>query len=171
MNRTEIIIKTLQLNPHPEGGYFRETYRSEGMISGEELGERYTGKRNFSTGIYFLLTSESFSAFHRIVQDEAWHFYDGSPLFLHMISPRGEYTRVTIGRNFEKGEVPQFVVPGGTWFAAGVAGEDSFSLLGCTVAPGFDFADFEMGRRKDLTTLFPHLKEIIFNFSREFLGI
>jgi predicted cupin superfamily sugar epimerase len=161
------VIHMLQLNPHPEGGYFRETYRSEGMISREELGKRFSGKRNFSTSIYFLLTSESFSAFHRIVQDEAWHFYDGSPLFLHMISPKGEYTKVIIGRNFENGEIPQFVVPGGTWFAAEVGHKDSFSLLGCTVAPGFDFADFEMGGRDELTRLFPELMEIIFKLSRE----
>jgi uncharacterized protein len=167
MNKTEIIIKTLQLCPHPEGGYFRETYRSSGMISKEELGDKYSGNRNFSTCIYFLLTSENFSAFHRIVQDEAWHFYDGSPLLLHMISPGGEYARVILGRDFEKGEVPQVVVPGGTWFAAEVAEENSFSLLGCTVAPGFDFADFEMAGRGDLIKRFPGLKEFILRLSRE----
>jgi predicted cupin superfamily sugar epimerase len=167
MTQKKEIIKALQLNPHPEGGYFRETYRSDSRISKKELGDNYSGDRSFSTCIYFLLTSESFSAFHRILQDEAWHFYDGSPLFLHMISPQGEYTRVIIGRNFEEGEVPQFVVPGGTWFAAEVAHEDSFSLLGCTVAPGFDFADFEMGGRDELTRLFPELREIIFRLSRE----
>jgi uncharacterized protein len=167
MIRTENIIRALQLNPHPEGGFFRETYRSMGVISKDELGNKYSGKRNFSTCIYFLLTSENFSAFHRIVQDEAWHFYEGSPLSLHMISPQGEYARVIIGRNFEKGEVPQFVVPGGTWFAAEVASIDSFSLLGCTVAPGFDFEDFEMGRRDELISLFPELNEIIFRLSRE----
>jgi len=167
MTKPELIIKALKLDPHPEGGYFRETYRSKGIISKEELGEKFSGERNFSTCIYFLLTAESFSAFHRIIQDEAWHFYEGSPLFLHMISPEGEYTRVIIGRNFEKGEVPQFVVPGGTWFAAEVSREDSFSLLGCTVAPGFDFADFEMGVRKDLIKLFPDLRETIFKLSRE----
>jgi uncharacterized protein len=167
MNKVDTIIHKLQLKAHPEGGYFRETYRSEGMISKNELGEKYSGKRNFSTCIYFLLTTESFSAFHRIVQDEAWHFYEGSPLSLHMISPQGDYTRVIIGRNFEKDEVPQFVVPGGTWFAAEVASADSFSLLGCTVAPGFDFEDFEMGRREELIMLFPRLKEIISRLSRE----
>jgi predicted cupin superfamily sugar epimerase len=165
--KREEIIRILQMQPHPEGGYFRETYRSEGVISKEELGEEYSGKRNFSTCIYFLLTSESFSAFHRIVQDEAWHFYDGCSLFLHVISPKGEYNKVIIGRNIEKGEVPQYVVPGGTWFAAEVVNEDSFSLLGCTVAPGFDFMDFEMARRAELIGLFPELREIIVRLSRE----
>jgi predicted cupin superfamily sugar epimerase len=166
MIKPESIINALQLNPHPEGGYFRETYRSGGMIGREELGEKFSGKRNFSTCIYFLLTSESFSAFHRIVQDEAWHFYDGSPLFLHMISAEGKYTKVVIGRNFEEGEVPQFVVPGGTWFAAEVADTDSFTLLGCTVAPGFDFADFEIGRKNYLSKLFPHIGQIIIKLTR-----
>jgi uncharacterized protein len=167
MTKREEIIRILQLQPHPEGGYFRETYRSEGEISREELGTKFSGKRNFSTCIYFMLTSESFSAFHRILQDEAWHFYEGSPLSLHMISPKGEYNKVIVGRNFEKGEVPQFVVPGGTWFAAEVAPEDSFSLLGCTVAPGFDFADFEMAGRAELILLFPGLREIIVRLTRE----
>jgi uncharacterized protein len=167
MMNPEKIIRALELNPHPEGGYFRETYRSEGVISKKELSGKYACKRNFSTCIYFLLTSQSFSAFHRIVQDEAWHFYDGSPLFLHMISPQGNYSKAIIGRNFEMGEVPQFVVPGGTWFAAEVAHEDSFSLMGCTVAPGFDFTDFEMGRRVELFTLFPGCREVIGKLSRE----
>jgi uncharacterized protein len=167
MVNLDTIIHTLQLKPHPEGGYFRETYRSPGTISREELGERYSGKRNFSTCIYFLLTSESFSAFHRIIQDEAWHFYDGSPLILHMISSGREYTKVTIGRNFDMGEIPQFVVAGGSWFAAEVAEKDSFSLLGCTVAPGFDFADFEMGRRDELTANFPEYREVIHSLTRD----
>jgi uncharacterized protein len=165
--KKEEIIRILRLLNHPEGGYFRETYRSEGVISREELGVKFSGKRNFSTCIYFLLTSENFSAFHRIVQDEAWHFYEGSPLSLHMISPEGEYNKVTVGRNFEIGEVPQFVVPGGTWFAAEVARKDSFSLLGCTVAPGFDFEDFEMAGRTELIRLFPGLIQIIFRLTRE----
>lgn len=165
--KIENIIRALQLKAHPEGGYFRETYRSEGIINREELGDQFSGPRNFSTCIYFLLTSESFSAFHRIVQDEAWHFYEGSPLFLHMITTGGKYTRVTIGRNLEDGEVPQFVVPGGTWFAAEVSQKDSFSLLGCTVAPGFDFADFEMGRRDELTAEFPEFRDVIRALTRD----
>jgi uncharacterized protein len=167
MIKIENIIRTLQLKAHPEGGYFRETYRSRGTISSEELGKKYSGKRNFSTCIYFLLTSESFSVFHRIIQDEAWHFYDGSPLILHMISKEGGYSKVTIGRNFEMGEIPQFVVPGGTWFAAEVSIKDSFSLLGCTVAPGFDFADFEMGRRDELMAVFPEYGEVIRALTRD----
>jgi uncharacterized protein len=167
MTSLDTLIRALRLNPHPEGGYFRETYRSEGVIRREELGGKFSGNRNFSTCIYFLLTSESFSAFHRIVQEEAWHFYDGSPLHLHMISPQGKYQDVIIGRNIEQGEVPQFVVPGGTWFAAEVTVNDSFSLLGCTVAPGFDFADFEMGKRDELIADFPECREVIRSLTRD----
>lgn len=107
----QTIIKQLNLQPHPEGGYFKETYRSQGSISKENLTLEFSGDRNYSTAIYFMLTSDTFSAFHKINQDEFWHFYKGSPIKLHMISPEGMYTNVWIGNNFEKGEVPQFVVP------------------------------------------------------------
>ena len=155
------LIKTLGLQPHPEGGYFKETYRSKGEIGQDNLGTAYTGARNFSTCIYFLLTSDSFSAFHRIKQDEIWHFYKGSGLKLHMISPQGVHNEHLIGNNLEEGEVPQFVVPGGYWFAAQVIEPDSYSLVGCTVSPGFDFKDFELIARSDLIDIFPQHKHII----------
>ncbi len=161
MERVHEIVKTLNLQPHPEGGYYRETYRSEGSIPKKVLGEPFSGDRNYSTGIYFLITSESFSAFHRINQDEMWHFYDGSSMNLHMISPEGDYKRVRIGKNLSEGEHPQFTVPAGYWFASEVAENDSFSLLGCTVSPGFDFDDFEMPDRAELSKRFPHLADII----------
>jgi predicted cupin superfamily sugar epimerase len=155
------LITTLGLEPHPEGGYFKETYRSEGTISQEELGDRYRGNRNYSTGIYFLLTSDQFSALHRIKQDEVWHFYDGSPLKLHMITPEGKHSEHLIGRDLTNGETPQFMVPGGCWFGAEVINPDSYSFVGCTVAPGFDFTDFELGNKHQLTTLFPNSAELI----------
>ena len=155
------IIKELGLLEHPEGGYFKETYRSTGAISNVELGQKYTGNRNYSTCIYFLLTSEKFSAFHKINQDEIWHFYKGSPLLLHIISKEGNYTSIKIGNNFEKGEVPQYVVKGGDWFAAEVIVDNNYTLVGCTVAPGFDFADFVLPERKELVALFPQHQEII----------
>ncbi|MCW5520493.1 cupin domain-containing protein [Aureitalea sp. L0-47] len=161
MDKVQEIIKALDLNPHPEGGYYRETYRSEGTIPKEVLGQPFTGDRNYSTGIYFLITSESFSAFHKINQDEMWHFYDGSPMNLHMISPDGEYKVVRIGNALSEGDVPQITVPAGYWFASEVAEENSFSLLGCTVSPGFDFDDFVMPDRAQLITQFPHLEDII----------
>lgn len=167
MNSIESIIKTLQLDPHPEGGFFREVYRSGKLIRHTELGSSYSGSRNYCTSIYFLLTSESFSAFHRIIQDEIWHFYCGSPLLLHMITQQGIYSKVLLGNSFSEEQVPQFVVPGGTWFAAHVAADSGHSLVGCTVSPGFDFADFEVGKREILLQLYPQHGNLITRLTRE----
>ncbi|WP_034057612.1 cupin domain-containing protein [Lacinutrix jangbogonensis] len=161
MNSIENIINELKLEPHPEGGYFKETYRSHGEINKENLEARYEGKRNYSTCIYFLLTSGNFSALHRIKQDEIWHFYDGSPILLHMISELGVHSKHVIGRDFSKGETPQFIVPGGYWFAAEVINKNDYSLVGCTVSPGFSFEDFELKTRKELVSLFPDKEDII----------
>lgn len=161
MNSIQKIINTLNLKPHPEGGYFTETYRSVGEIKQDSLDTNYQGKRNFSTCIYFLLTSNKFSAFHRIKQDEIWHFYDGAPIKIYVISESGNLSTQLIGRNFDKEEVPQFVVPGGCWFAAEVINENNYSLVGCTVSPGFSFDDFELKPRKELISLFPNLEETI----------
>ncbi|MEM9142566.1 MAG: cupin domain-containing protein [Bacteroidota bacterium] len=161
MTKANKIIKELGLQPHPEGGYFRETYRSVGKISEECLGSKYRGSRNHATCIYFLLTSDRFSAFHKIIQDEIWHFYDGAPLRLHLITEEGRYRKVTVGRDWDKGEVPQFVVPGESWFAAEVLQKGAYSLVGCTVSPGFSFNDFELGDREKLISLFPDHEAII----------
>ncbi|MDT0644098.1 cupin domain-containing protein [Zunongwangia sp. F363] len=148
------IIRKLDLQPHPEGGYFRETYRSKEAIEEASL-PGFENKRNFSTCIYFLLTSDTFSAFHKIKQDEIWHFYDGSPIRLHTISEEGRHAEVIIGKDFAKGQVPQYVVPGGHWFGATVAGENTLALVGCTVSPGFDFKDFTLAERQQLQEKFP----------------
>jgi uncharacterized protein len=161
MNSREGIIKALNLEPHPEGGYFKETYRSVGEITADSLPKAYGGKRNYSTSIYFLLTSDNFSSFHRIKQDETWHFYDGSPMLLHVIDESGEHSKIVIGRDLSAGQVPQYVVKGGQWFAAEVINENDFSFVGCTVAPGFSFEDFELKSEAELTSLFPHQKEVI----------
>jgi hypothetical protein len=164
MNKIQNIIKRLKLEPHPEGGYFKETYRSAGEIN--QLNANYQGKRNYSTCIYYLLTSDAFSAFHRIKQDEIWHFYDGSPVNLHQISPDGSYSSIIIGRDIDKGQQPQFVVKGGIWFAATVVNENDFSLVGCTVSPGFDFRDFEIADRSKLVINHPKHIKIITELTR-----
>jgi len=161
MNTKEDIINKLNLEPHPEGGYFKEVYRAEGEIDSSSLTKDYKGKRNYSTSIYFLLTSDSFSAFHRIKQDEIWHFYDGSPILLHVINEKGEHSQIIIGRDLLAGHHPQYVVPGGCWFATEVINENDFSFVGCTVSPGFSFEDFELRSEEYLTSLFPHNKEVI----------
>ena len=155
------IINQFDLTEHPEGGFYKETYRSKSKISNENLASNFVGDRNVSTCIYFLLTPEKFSAFHKINQDEIWHFYKGTTLKLHMISPTGEYSFVLIGNDLANNEQPQFVVPATYWFAAEVIQENSYAFTGCTVAPGFDFRDFVLPERKELTVLFPQHKDII----------
>ena len=166
MTHAEKIAKKLNMQPHPEGGYFKETYRSNGWINEDNLNENISGKRNYSTAIYFLLTSDSFSAFHRIKQDEIWHFYKGSPIKLHIISEKGIYTNVTIGNDLEKGELPQYVVKAKDWFASEVIDDNTYALLGCTVSPGFDFNDFELAERTSLISKFPENSSIITRLTR-----
>ena len=166
MKHLETIIKKLDLKPHPEGGYFKETYRSTGIINQESLDGSFNGTRNYSTCIYFLLTSETFSAFHRIKQDEIWHFYEGSPIVLHTISERGEHQEFFIGTDFSKNQTPQLVIPAGSLFAAKVLEKDSYALVGCTVSPGFDFKDFGLPSKKELIAKFPQHKDLIKQFTR-----
>ncbi|CAA6803251.1 MAG: FIG018171: hypothetical protein of Cupin superfamily [uncultured Thiotrichaceae bacterium] len=157
-------IQQLELLPHPEGGFFKEVYRATEAIPQKALPERFTGERNFSTSIYFLLTADTFSAFHRIKQDELWHFYDGTPLTLHRMTTEGEYLSHQLGRNPFNNESLQLVVPAGDWFAASVTDQTKsgdFSLVGCTVSPGFDFADFEMPNCQSLIKHFPAHAHII----------
>lgn len=155
----EDIIEKLGLLPHPEGGYYRETYRSEDQITESAL-NGYSGSRNICTAIYFLLSADSFSAFHRVRQDELWHFHQGANIELHQISPEGIHERLLIGNELEKGAFPQHTVPGGYWFAAQVVESGEFSLVSCTVAPGFDFLDFELAD-EGLLAVFPEHREII----------
>lgn len=160
------LVKTLQLKEHPEGGYYREVYRSNLLIPEKELPEGFSGDRSCATAIYYLLPSDSFSAFHRIRQDEIWHFYLGSTVVLHIISAGGVYNKAMIGKNIEEGDFLQYAVPAGSWFAAEVIEDDSFSLVGCTVSPGFDFRDFELGSRADLIKRFPDQLELIGRLTR-----
>lgn len=168
MNQTaKKLISQFNLQKHPEGGYFKETYRSEGVIPEAVFPDTFEGSRNYCTGIYFLLTSDTFSAFHKIRQDEMWHFYQGSPLTIHMISPEGNYSKQVVGLDFENGELPQFTVPKEYWFAAEVNEPDNYSFVGCTVSPGFDFRDFELAERNPLSSRFPQYKEIISRLTRD----
>lgn len=160
-------IQKLNLNKHPEGGYFRETYRSKELISAEFLPERYNGDRCFSTSIYFLLESEDISAFHRIKSDEVWHFYYGSSITIFSIDPDGMLFKIKLGTDLENGELFQAHLKAGNWFGAKVTDPDSFALVGCTVAPGFEFKDFELGNRKTLLNLFPRHSEVIKLLTRE----
>lgn len=167
MNNAEYWIEKLCLTKHPEGGWFKEVYRSSEEIKEEHLPERYSGGRNHSTSIYFLLTSDTFSAFHKIKSDELWHFYTGSAVTVYMIDENGTYSEVNLGSNHEACEVFQCVMPRGVWFGAKVNQADSFSLVGCTVAPGFHFDDFELAKRDEMVKQFPQHKEIIEKLTRD----
>lgn len=158
--KVDQLISELGLSPHPEGGYFKETYRSNLVIQTE------SGVRQASTGIYYLLENDDFSAFHRIKSDEMWHFYAGSPLEVHSIDQEGNHLRRVLGLDIANGQQPQFVVPSGHWFGSRIQNDTGFSLVGCTVAPGFDFADFEIARAEDLLLMYPTHSEIIHSLTR-----
>jgi predicted cupin superfamily sugar epimerase len=160
-------IEKLELAPHPEGGYFRQTYRSDVVIAREALPAGFAGPRAASTAIYFLLEEKNFSAFHRLRSDEVWHFYAGTPLVVHVIDPGGTYSSIRLGPDPEAGEAPQAVVRAGCWFASHVADWNSFAVAGCTVAPGFDFEDLEMGQREELVAKYPQHRELIQRLTRQ----
>ena len=150
------------MQPHPEGGFFAETYRSAEIILPDALPARFAGARAFSTAIYFLLESHNRSALHRIQSDEVWHFYAGGPLEVFVIEPdSGALTVIRLGNRSDRGEVFQAVVRAGCWFGSKpIAGSD-FSLVGCTVAPGFDSADFELADCAKMLRQFPQHEAVI----------
>ena len=160
-------IKHLNLQPHPEGGFYIQSYRSADLLTSDTLPERFKGYRPTSTAIFYLLERGDFSSFHRIKSDECWHFYAGSTLYIHIIENDGKYYQVKLGNLPLQGESFQFVVPAGVWFAAEPAPETEFALTGCTVAPGFDFDDFELGDKTILTSLFPQHSIIINRLCRK----
>ena len=161
--RCQQLIAKLDLQPHPEGGFFRETYRAAESAPQRSLPDRFAGNRSYCTAIYFLLRGGDFSAFHRIKSDEMWHFYEGSPLAIHHIE-KGKLVTTILG--CIDNAVPQLVVPAGCWFAAEPVNKDAYALVGCTVAPGFDFADFELADRAAISREFPPLKAIINRLTR-----
>jgi len=161
MTKAQQWISNLKLVAHPEGGYFSEVYRSEETISENCLNKRYSVSHSISTSIYFLLKENDFSAFHRIKSDEIWHFYDGLTIQTYLIFPDGNFEIKKLGLNFEQNELPQVVIPKNVWFAAKPISENGYTLVGCTVAPGFDFADFELAKRDELLQKYPQHKSLI----------
>lgn len=164
--KVDILVKELGLQPHPEGGYYKETYRSQGSIPATALENGMVGQRNYATAIYYLLQQGDFSAFHRIKQDELWHHYMGGALLLHVIDPQGHYHSQWVGTDLSRGQRPQWVVKAGHWFAAQPHPDSPYSLMGCTVAPGFDFADFELAQGEELVTSFPQHAQLIRGLTR-----
>ncbi len=152
-------IQKLQLKKHPEGGYFKEIYRGGEMILVDPPDRRL--KRNYSTSIYFLLEGKQVSKFHRLKSDEIWHFYDGSPIKIYIIDEKGKLSENILGKRINDDVVFQTVIRKNNWFAAELVNKKTFSLVGCTVSPGFDFSDFEFGDKEQLSNQFPKLKELI----------
>lgn len=154
-------IKQLQLAPHPEGGYYRQTYKSGEYVHAAALPGRFAGDRPISTAIFYLLEKGDFSSFHKIKSDECWHFYQGGTLHIHILQNNGEYVLEKLGADIRAGENFQYMVPAEAWFAVEPAPGTAFALTGCTVAPGFDFNDFELGNRSTLLSLYPQHEEVI----------
>ena len=157
----------LNLIPLPlEGGYYSETYRASGRIPQNALPAVYGGPRSFCTAIYFLLTPDTFSAMHRLPSDEVFHFYLGDPVEMFQIPPNGVAKTEILGPDLRSNQAPQLVIPGGVWQGARLAQGGEWALLGTTVAPGFEFADYEHGIRAKLVAEFPQHAEMITALTR-----
>jgi hypothetical protein len=159
-------IETLGLVAHPEGGFYRESYRSGESLEAAHLPARFGGRRACSTAIYFLLCGDQVSRLHRIKSDEVWHFYAGGAVTLVMIHPDGRLQERRLGADPERAESFQAIVPAGCWYGASVDHRTSYALLGGTVAPGFEFADFELGDRAALVASFPQHRDVIVRLAR-----
>ena len=155
-------IRKLKLDKHPEGGYYANTYRSDRNVNLPG----YTGHRSTCTVIYYLLTGKQFASFHIMKSDEIWHFYSGSSLTLHIIDAKGKLKKSVLGPKFDAGEQFQVTVKSDCWFAASVNEKKSYSLVGCTVSPGFDYKDWKISSRKELTEIYPQHKDIIERFTK-----
>jgi uncharacterized protein len=162
MPTAEELIALLRLQPHPkEGGFFRETYRAADSIAAAHLPSRYGGDRSASTAIYYLLTPTSISALHRVASDEVFHFYLGSPVRMLQLGPGNTGRELILGPDLAAGQQLQIVVPHGIWQGSVLEPGGKFALFGCTVAPGFEYADYEHGNRAALMQQFPAHAEMI----------
>jgi predicted cupin superfamily sugar epimerase len=162
----EELIRRFGLEPHPEGGYYSETYRADKFVRRDGAPDS-DGTRAASTAIYFLLAEGAYSAWHRIRSDELWHFYAGSPIEIHSIDERGVLSTRKLGHALEHpGTVFQAVVPAGHWFAARCCDPSTYALVGCTVAPGFEFSEFEIADTDKLAAQFPLHRPILELFAR-----
>ena len=161
MSPVQKIIDRFSLSPHPEGGWYVQTYKSSELVPADALPARFGGQRAFSTAIYFLLEKGNFSAFHKIKSDECWHFYAGDPLLIFLIYQNGDLEIIQLGKDIDKGHHFQFVVPANCWFASRPAPGSEYCFSGCTVAPGFEFSDFELANCAELSAIYPQHKDLI----------
>ncbi len=163
--KAKYYIDKLKLTPHPEGGYYREIYRSGEFIHIEGLPDRYKNKRAFSTSIYFLIEGRQISKFHRLKSDETWHFYDGCSIKIYILDENKNLNEIIIGKDLSEGNLFQFTIKKNNWFAAELIEKDSFALIGCSVSPGFDFEDFELAERNYLIKNYPEYEIIVKKFT------
>ena len=162
------LVTALDLKPHPEGGFYKESYRAEGMIPASALKRtRHKDARQFSTAIYYLLPAGTRSKLHRLASDELFHFYLGGPMTLLLLGPKGQVEFVRLGPDLAAGMKVQQVVRAGWWFGGFCEDGSPYSLVGCTVAPGFDFADFELGDEQALLARYPAAADAIGRLSRD----
>ncbi len=165
MNNADSIINKLGLEPHIEGGYFTETYKSPYLVDGKYINENIEGKRPLSTSIYYLLKSGQVSKFHRLKFDEQWFYHSGSTLLIHLIDKDGKLESVKLGPDVTIGEIPQLLVKSGVVLGAEVVDNNSFCLVSCVVTPGFDYRDFTLFESIDLIDQFPQHKKLIKKFN------
>ncbi len=144
MDKIQKLISHYEMHPHPEGGFYKETYRSQ-----------------YSTAIYYLLGKGNKSSLHRIKSDELWHFYEGDSLIVVELTEDGGFKETRLGRDVEKGELVQYVVPAGVWFGAYLPDDSQFAFVGCTVSPAFEFKDFTLGNKAELLKNFPKAVSVI----------
>jgi predicted cupin superfamily sugar epimerase len=161
MSTVNVLIQQYGLEPHPEGGWYKQTYKSNEQIAADALPERFGANRAFSTAIYFLLEKGNFSAFHRIKSDECWHFYAGDLLLIYIIEQDGDLKVISLGNELEKGQSFQYVVAANCWFATRPAPGSEYCFVGCTVSPGFEFKDLELADAAELSVVYPQHKSII----------
>lgn len=160
-NKVKYLIKKLNLIRHIEGGYYFEYYRAKGKIKKGCLPKKFKGDRVYSTSIYFLLQGDDFSAFHKLKADEVLHFYDGVTLLVYIIYPDKHIEIKRLGRNIKKGDSYQILIEAGCWCALKPEKRNNYSLIGCTVSPGFEYDDFTLAKKEQLIKLFPEYKDII----------
>ncbi|MFC5528082.1 cupin domain-containing protein [Cohnella yongneupensis] len=167
----EYWISKLELTAHPEGGHYKITYEAEEKISDQELSVKFKGQRLLYSSIYFLLQSQDFSRLHSLKSDELWYFHAGSSLTVHVIHEDGSYEEVQLGADLERGERLQYLVPKRAIFGSSVRDKDTYSLVGCMVAPGFDFQDFELFTQQELLAQYPQHSEVIRKLAYEELPV
>ena len=161
------VKQLLQLTPlELEGGFFRETYRSRWMISSEYLPEGIRGQRSIGTAIYYMVTPDSFSTLHRLPGTEIFHFYLGDPVVMLQLHPDGKAQIVTLGQDIAAGQQPQVVVRGGVWQGCRLVAGGLWALLGTTMSPGFDYADYETGVREELIAQYPDVAQAIRQYTK-----